>query len=218
MGYKTSRDELCKLLCNGLSEMNLFLAKEQENKLIQFVLLMHAYNHACLLTSIRDTDKMISRHILDSLSIFQHIKKNSMIDLGSGAGLPGIPLSILMPDRNFILLDSNIKKINFLEKAKQELQLNNVHITHHLVEEYKPEKPIEGVISRSFGVFPDFLTLIHPFLKPNAQILSMTGVYPTLELAYINKPFKLVKVHPLKIPYIDAQRHVIEVKLDSVGE
>ncbi len=205
------RAELLELLHRGLIEMGQPLDRPSELQLIRYIELVSQWNKVFRLSSIHDLDAMVTRHLLDSLSILPYIKGHTIIDIGTGAGLPGIPLSIAMPDRHFCLLDSNPKKIQFLEKVIQQMSLRNVHIAHRSVEEFHVEPLFESVISRSFNTLGDFLKLSEHLVKPNGQILAMKGVYPLTELQDLKANFKLVEVHPLKIPALSAERHVVEL-------
>jgi 16S rRNA (guanine527-N7)-methyltransferase len=212
-----SRTDLFKLLHDGLNELGQSYSREVESNLIRFIELMHQQNRIFNLTSIRDLDTMISRHLLDSLSIAPYIKSKNILDVGSGAGLPGIPLAIAMPEYRFILLDNHPKKIKFLQQIVYQLRLRNVQIVHNSIEFYLPDadKLFDTIVCRSFGIFPDFLNQIRPVLAPNAQVLAMKGVYPQTELEQIKSPFKLVKAHPLTVPYLNAERHVVEVAFEG---
>jgi 16S rRNA (guanine527-N7)-methyltransferase len=212
-----SRADLFKLLHNGLNELGQMYPREVESQFIRFIELMHQQNRIYNLTSIRDLDTMVSRHLLDSLSIAPYIKSKNVLDVGTGAGLPGIPLAVALSDCRFVLIDNNPKKIKFLQQVVYQLRLKNVQIIHSNIEVYLPDadKLYNTIICRSFGIFPDFLTQIQAVLAPNAQILAMKGVYPQTELEQIKTPFKLIQTHPLKVPYLNAERHVIEVVFES---
>lgn len=209
------RAELLELLHRGLIEMGQPLDRHLEMQLIRYIELISQWNKVFRLSSIHDLDAMVTRHLLDSLSILPYIKGRTIIDVGTGAGLPGIPLSIAMPDRHFCLLDSNPKKIQFLEKISQQMSLRNVHIAHRSVEEFHVEPLFESVISRSFSTLSDFLSLSQHLIKPGGQILAMKGVYPLTELQDLKSDYKLLAVHPLKIPALSAERHVVELNYQS---
>jgi len=205
------RTELLDLLHRGLAEMGQPLDCQKESQLIRYIELISQWNRVFNLSSIRDTDTMVARHLLDSLSILPYIKGRTIIDVGTGAGLPGIPLSIAMPDHHFCLLDNNRKKIQFLEKVSQQMSLRNVHIVNRKVEEFHVEPLFESVISRSFSTLGDFLALSKHLVKPGGQILAMKGVYPLTELQELNPVFKVIDIHPLKVPKLSAERHVVEL-------
>jgi 16S rRNA (guanine527-N7)-methyltransferase len=214
-----SRIELFELLHQGLVEMGQPLERQMETQLIRYIELIAQWNRVFNLTAIRDLDTMVIRHLLDSLSILPYLKGRHIIDVGTGAGLPGIPLAIVLPDRQFVLLDSNQKKTRFLQQTCYHMRLNrNVHIVHKRAEEYTPEQLFDCVISRAFSTTRDFLTLSEHLIKPGGQILAMKGVYPLTELQEVNKPFRVVDVHPLKVPQLNAERHVVDLIYEPVTE
>ncbi len=211
-----SRTELLELLHRGLAEMDQPLDSQIESKLIRYIELVSQWNKIYRLSSIHDLDTMVTRHLLDSLTILSHIKGRTIIDVGTGAGLPGIALSIAMPDRHFCLLDNNRKKIQFLEKISKEMSLRNVHIVNRAVEEFHVEPLFESVISRSFSTLGEFLALSKHLVQPGGQILAMKGVYPLTELQDLNPDFEVMAVHPLKVPELSAERHVVELRYQPV--
>jgi 16S rRNA (guanine527-N7)-methyltransferase len=207
-----SRIELFEQLHQGLIEMNQPLDRQMEAQLIRYIELIAQWNRVFNLTAIRDLDTMVTRHLLDSLSILPHLKGKLILDVGTGAGLPGIPLAIVIPDRQFVLLDSNQKKTRFLQQTCYQMRLRNVRVVHQRVEEYQADPLFDSVVSRAFSTLRDFLTLSQHLVKPGGQVLAMKGVYPLTELQEVTPPFKVVDVYPLKVPKLDAERHVVELK------
>jgi 16S rRNA (guanine527-N7)-methyltransferase len=203
------QNELLEMLHQGLIEMGHPLDHRTESQLIRYISLIVQWNRVYNLTSIRDSDTMITRHLLDSLSILPYIEGNTILDVGTGAGLPGIPLAIAMPNCQFVLLDSNQKKIKFLQQICYQMRLRNVRIMHKRVEEYHTDPLFDSVISRAFNTLRDFVNLSQHLVKPGGQFLAMKGVYPLTELQEVTAPFKLIEVYPLKIPKLDAERHVV---------
>src|ERR1700722_7511648 len=173
-----SQVELLEQLHQGLVEMGQPLDRQTETQLIRYIGLVAQWNRVYNLTSIRDTDTMVTRHLLDSLSILPHIEGHHILDVGTGAGLPGIPLAIAMPNRQFVLLDSNQKKTKFLQQTCYQMRLRNVKIINHRVEEYSADPLFDSVISRAFSTLRDFITLSQHLVKPGGQLLAMKGVYP----------------------------------------
>lgn len=210
------RVELLELLHRGLVGMGQSLDRQTESQLIRYIELISQWNKVFRLSSIYDLDAMVTRHLLDSLAVLPYVKGRTIVDVGTGAGLPGIPLAITMPDRHFCLIDTNRKKIQFLEKVCQQLSLRNVHIVNRAVEEFHVEPLFETVISRSFNTLNEFLTLSQHLVKPEGQTLAMKGVYPLTELQDLNPHFKLIEVHPLNIPALSAERHLVELTYQPV--
>ncbi len=213
-----SRIELFELLHQGLVELNDVPDKSTEAQLIRYIELIAQWNRVFNLTAIRDLDAMVTRHLLDSLTIKPFIKGKTVLDVGTGAGLPGIPLAIVMPDKQFVLLDSNQKKTRFLQQTVYQLRLKNVRVVHQRVEEYKAEPLFDTVVSRAFSTLRAYLQLSKHLVKPGGQILAMKGVYPLTELQEINAPFKVVNTHPLKVPKLDAERHVVDLTYEPETE
>jgi 16S rRNA (guanine527-N7)-methyltransferase len=205
------RTELLEMLHQGLSEMGQSLSTQTEGKLIRYIELIGQWNTVYKLTSIRDLDTMVTRHLLDSLSIRDFIKGQTILDVGTGAGLPGIPLAIAMPDHQFVLLDSNQKKTRFLQQTCYQMRLQNVRVVNHRAEEYHANPLFDSVISRAFSTLTDFLTQSRHLVKPSGQILAMKGIYPFTELQEVPTHFKLVEVKPLKVSQLDAERHVVNL-------
>jgi 16S rRNA (guanine527-N7)-methyltransferase len=206
-----SRIELFEQLHEGLIEMDQPLNRQIETQLIRYIELIAQWNRVFNLTAIRDLDTMVTRHLLDSLAIRSYIKGKTILDVGTGAGLPGIPLAIVMPEHQFVLLDSNQKKTRFLQQTCYQMRLRNVRVVHERVEEHRADPLFDCVISRAFSTLRDFLTLSQHLVKPNGQVLAMKGVYPLTELQDIPSSFKLIEVHALKVPQLNAERHVIDL-------
>ena len=206
-----SQNELLEKLHQGLTELNCPLNRPQELQLIRYIEHIAKWNKLFRLTTIRDLDTMVTRHLLDSLSILSYIQGQTILDVGSGAGLPGIPLAIAMPDRQFVLLDSNQKKTRFLQQTCYQMHLRNVRVVHKLVEDYQPDSLFDSVVSRAYGTLHHYISSSQHLIKPGGQILAMKGVYPLTELQDLAAPFKLIETHPLKVSQLDAERHLIEL-------
>lgn len=169
------------------------------------------WNKAYNLTAVRDPDEMVSRHLLDSLSVVPYVAAlgDSWLDVGSGGGMPGIPLAILFPERRFTLLDSNGKKTRFLTQVKLELKLDNLEVIHSRVEAVQPERPFAGIISRAFSSLEDFANWTRHLGDGETHWLAMKGLHPTDELVALPADFRLDAEHALAVPGCQGQRHLL---------
>lgn len=201
--------QLKQILQNGINELQLNLSTQIQQELIDYVLLLHKWNKTYNLTAIRDPKEMVIRHILDSLAIVPYIKGKRILDVGSGAGLPGIPLALALPQKHFVLLDSNSKKIRFLIYAVAVLKINNVEIIQERVENYQPQQKFASIITRAFASLSDTLSKTKHLYNKNGYLLAMKGKYPTQELQKIKQP---ILVHKIKVPNLDEQRHLVLVR------
>ena len=181
-------------------------------KLLDYLALLQKWNKTYNLTAIRDVDEMFIKHILDSLSVAPHIDSERLIDVGTGGGLPGIPLAILFPERQVDLLDSNSKKTRFLVQAKAELGLKNVEVIHHRVEAYHPETLYDGVVSRAFASLDDMLNWTHHLLKPQGHWWAMKAQKTQDEVAQLPNFAKMSQVFELHVPSLDAERTLIKIE------
>lgn len=206
-----SQYELVEILHQGLIAMGLPLDQQKEMQLIRYIKLIAKWNKQFRLTSIRDLETMVNRHLLDSLSVLPYVKGQTVLDVGTGAGFPGIPLAIAMPDRKFVLLDTSQKKTRFLKQTCSQMCFYNVHVVHKPVEDYQPNTLFDSVISRAFGTLRDFIIPSQHLVKPGGQILAMKSIYPLMELQDVTAPFKLINVYALKVPRLYPERHLIEL-------
>lgn len=187
---------------------------DEDKKLERFVELLEQWNGAYNLTAVRDPEEMVTKHLLDSLVLlpFLRDRPGPALDVGTGAGLPGIPLAVSLPALHFILLDSNGKKTRFVTQAMATLALRNVEVAQARVEDYRPAQPFATVMSRAFSSLQDFVQLAGPVCAAGGRLLAMKGVYPKQELQDIPAGFKLLAVHPLQVPGLDAERCVVEIE------
>lgn len=199
-------DSCREKLNQGLSVLNLPVAELQIDALLKFINLINKWNKAYNLTAVRDPLEMVTLHLLDSLAILPHVKSPRIADIGTGAGLPGIPLAICLPDCHFTLVDSNSKKTRFVQQAVLELQLKNVEVVHSRVEQFKPPRLFTTVISRAFASMPDIVDLTGHLLAEDGCLLAMKGQIPEQELAELNLDYTVI---PLNVPGIDAERCLI---------
>jgi 16S rRNA (guanine527-N7)-methyltransferase len=193
-------------LSEGLQALNVSVTAQVQTKLIDYLHLLQKWNRAYNLTAIREPSAMLTKHILDSVAIMPYLRGKRVIDVGTGAGLPGIPLALLLEDWHFTLLDSNGKKTRFLIQAKSELALTNVEIVQARVEDYKPEHRFTDVVTRAFSDISDMIDKTHHLLSAAGQLVAMKGVYPQQELQKVNVHYA---VHPLQVPGLGEQRHLV---------
>lgn len=202
-------------LAQGLETLSLPLDEKQQAQLLAYIDLLVKWNGTYNLTALRDEDKMLSHHVLDSLSVVPFVSGSlSLLDVGSGGGMPGIPCAIACPDLAVTLLDSNSKKTTFLRQAVIELGLKNVSVETCRVEELQGQK-FGCIISRAFSELSDFVNLTQTLLAKDGFWLAMKGVYPYDEIARLPAFASLQTVSSLNVPFVDAERHL--VRLDYQG-
>ncbi len=204
--------QLDRVLQQGISALGLQVEDTARVALLQYIGLLDRWNKAYNLTSIKDPLQMVSYHLLDSLSIGSHLQGQSFIDVGTGAGLPGIPLAVTYPDKAFSLLDSNGKRIRFLFQIKSALQLANVTEMQARVEQHTPEQCYDGVISRAFASLADMIAGCAHLLPSGGYFYAMKGRYPDKELSELPKGYKVEQALELVVPTLDQQRHLIIIK------
>ncbi len=201
---------LLQQLKTGCELLDLSLTEQQLLKLEHYVELLAKWNKVYNLTSVRDPQEMVSRHILDSLSILPYLNGDSLLDVGTGAGLPGIPVAITRPDIAVTLLDTNSKKTRFLQQVKAELGLDNITVVHARVEQADLPK-FAMVTARAFATIEDIIDLTGQHCDDAGSLLLMKGVRPDDELKSIGKGFKLQDVVTLDVPDCDGERHLIRI-------
>ena len=195
-----------------IKETSLEVSNEQVSLLIQYVELLNKWNKAYNLTSVRDPKDMIIKHIMDSLMVGPLLKGQSFIDVGTGPGLPGIPLAILYPERKFVLLDSLGKRVTFLRQVVFQLKLENVTPVKSRVEEYHPEQPFDGVLSRAFSSLIDMVTWCeHLVSKDQGRFLALKGIYPTEEISVLPNNITVENSYTIVVPQLEGERHLIEL-------
>jgi 16S rRNA (guanine527-N7)-methyltransferase len=197
-------------LSQGLQELGIALDGQTRQKLLDYLALLEKWNKVHNLTAVRDPGEMVTLHLLDSLSVLPHIKNGRLLDVGSGAGLPGIPLAIVRPDLQVTVMDSNHKKASFMRQAKAVLGINNLEVVCGRVEGFRPEHKFDMVISRAFSDLAEFMRLTSHLCAENGVWLAMKGVYPHEELAQV--PGRATEVVALTVPGLEAQRHLVFLK------
>ena len=199
-------------LDEGLDAMGLDLPEEQRQRLIGFLTLLLRWNRTYNLTAVRDPEAAVTRHLLDSLAVLPYLTGSPVLDLGSGAGLPGIPLAIAVPSHRFVLLDGNGKKIRFIRQAALELGLSGVEAVQARMESYRPQQKFATIISRAVAELETLWRAAEPLLATPGRVLLMKGRRPEAELAALSAPNP--QCHRLSVPGLEAERHLIEIRRD----
>lgn len=205
-------DDWQQRLDDGLAALDLPAASAARDGLADYLALLAKWNRAFNLTAVRDPAAMVTRHILDSLVVAPHVPSGSFCDVGTGPGLPGIPLALLEPARRAVLLDSNIKKTRFCRQAAAELGLRNVEVVHGRVEDYRPKERFATVISRAFASLAEFVATSRHLVAAGGIMLAMKGTYPENEIEQLPADVSVAATHRLRVPGLDAERHLIELR------
>lgn len=201
------------MLDDGLAQMNLKINETKREKLLHYVGLLEKWNKVYNLTAVREPQRMLGLHILDSLSVHPHVAHcKTIIDVGTGAGLPGIVLAIANPEVGFSLLDTIAKKTTFVRQAIGELGLDNTVVLTGRVENYRPADGFDGVISRAFAELKDFVDGAAHLCNAKGRLFAMKGVYPHDEIARLPAGFAVEQVNPLSVPSVEGQRHLIVIR------
>lgn len=200
-----------QFIVEGAERLGVFLPDGAVERLAAYLALLERWNRAYNLTAVRDPGAMVIRHLLDSLSILPWIEGPRVLDVGSGAGLPGIPLAVARPSMTFCLLDSNGKRTRFLTQAAAELQLKNVEVVRSRVEDYQPSSLFNSVVSRAFATLAELLAGAGRLCVPEGRLLAMKGVFPDDELVRLPPGYVLMGVYPLHVPNLEAERHLVHL-------
>jgi len=196
---------------SGAAELGLPLSADQASQLLRLLDELDDWNQRMNLTAIRERGQQITKHLLDSLSVHSHLRGVRIADIGTGAGFPGLPLAIALPELQLTLVDSTGKKLKFVEHAAQTLGLHNVQTAHTRAESYRPKERFDCVVSRAVGPIETFVKWSGHLTVGGGRLLAMKGRYPTDELEHIPSGWKLAAVHQLKVPGLDEQRHLVEL-------
>lgn len=197
----------------GCTELKLAMPADAVDRLVRYMGLVEKWNRGQNLTAITDPEAMATRHVLDSLSGTPWLSGELLLDVGSGAGLPGVPLAIAQPSRRFVLLDSRRKRVQFLLYTKKVLRLDNVEVVQTRLEKYRPEQKFGTLTVRAFAAFPELVMRTMPFVTTGARLVVWQRNDPTLDLeeALVGYPVGYV-VHPVRVPGIQAPRHIVVVE------
>ena len=198
-------------LADGIKQLNLNIDEEKQELLLRYLEQLAKWNKAYNLSGIKDPGSMLTLHLLDSLSILPFISETSVLDVGTGAGLPGIPIAICKPKTEISLLDSNGKKARFLFQAITQLSLKNTEVINNRVENYQSPKSVDIVVSRAYSSLAQFISQTRHLLGEKSKLLAMKGHYPQTEIDALPEGFKLLEVHKLHIPGEAGARHLLEI-------
>ena len=208
------------VLTQGAAKLGVELAQPQSNTLLRFLALLDKWNKAFNLSAVRDPRDMLSRHLLDSLSLLPLLRECrgnttdqafTVLDVGTGPGLPGIPLAICMPDTQFVLLDSNGKKTRFVFQACVELGLKNVQVENARIENYQSDRQVDIVVSRAFASLSDFVLGCDAVATDDTRLIAMKGQYPADEIAAVPAHWQVLRTHEIRVPGSEGERHFIEL-------
>lgn len=200
-------NHLIQLLSTALTRLN--IETDISKQLMDFVYLLEKWNKTYNITAIRDLEQMVILHVIDSASVYRYLSGNSIIDVGTGGGIPGIIFAIINPTLKVTLLDSNQKKTRFLRYAQRDLNIKNITIVCDRVEEFKPQTAFDVVISRAFTEVGKFLSLSGHLCKPDGKLLAMKGPRIESEKNVAQIGFKLIEDIDIQVPFLDAQRRLL---------
>ena len=202
------------LLVEGLHRMSLNLSDQMIDQLMAYLNLIEKWNRVYNLTAIRERDEMIKLHFLDSLSILNHVEMEHVLDVGSGAGFPGIVLAITKPELKVTVMDSVNKKTTFMQQVKSELSLTNLNVVNARVEEYQPTILFDGVITRAFSSVQNMLSMTQHILQKDGAWLAMKSKDVKEELKALDEnQYTLI---PLEVPFINAERYLVKLKKENI--
>lgn len=206
-----------QLLIGGCQQLGLQLNEAQLNKIQAYLENLLKWNKAYNLTAIRDPREMVIKHLLDSLSIYPHIQGKSVLDVGTGPGLPGIPVSICDTNKHWTLIDSNGKKTRFLLQMKADLALHNLDVVKGRIENLAAQNTYDVITSRAFSALQDFVGVCLPLLKSDGELVAMKGTIPHEEIEQLNHQQLDIEIKPLAVPFLEEERHLILVKHKPQG-
>ena len=202
---------LINQLQQGCNALELTADASQQERLLEYLTLLAKWNKTYNLTAVRDDQQMVTRHLLDSLAISSYLSGKRFIDVGTGAGLPGIPLAIMFPEREFHLLDSNGKKTRFLFQVKTALCLDNMTVHQARVASFRPAELFDAVLSRAFASLQDMVHGCRHLLVPGGRLLAMKGANPSEELEAVHGECAQMSVYPLTVPGLRERRHLVDL-------
>ncbi|MBA3562469.1 MAG: 16S rRNA (guanine(527)-N(7))-methyltransferase RsmG [Gammaproteobacteria bacterium] len=198
-------------LVEGAAALGVQLDEPRVQRLLAYVDTLVTWNRAWNLTAIRDPQDMLPRHLLDSLSVASYLAGESVVDVGTGAGLPGIPLAIADPARRFMLIDANGKKVRFVTHVIGRLGVGNAAVEQIRIEHYRPEQGFDTVLCRAFSTLANLLQSAGHLCAPGGRVIAMKGMRPQAEIDALPDGWRLVAVSRVQVPGIDRERHIVEI-------
>lgn len=205
-------------LSTGLATLDLRIEAEQQQALIRYLKLIQKWNRSFNLVADSTDQQLLNKHLLDCLAVAPFVRPNSeqtILDVGSGAGFPGIPWAILFPNTRFVLLDSNGKKTRFLFQIKTELKLANVEVENSRLEHYQSPGQIDIVTCRAFATLAETLEKSRHLITPETRLMALKGRYPEAELNSLPKDYRTISVTEIQVPGIEGQRHLVEIGVSA---
>lgn len=202
---------LHQLLRQALKQNALAIMDAQQDQLIRYLELMQTWNRIFNLTAVIEPRESVYLHLIDSLVVQPFLHGQRFLDVGTGAGLPGIPLAITHPEQHWVLLDKNSKKTRFLTQVIAELGLKNVEVVHGRCEDFQPSERFDSILSRAFAALPLFVTGTVHLLKPSGYLIAMKGKYPQAELDAVPDTFKVESVTRLNVQGVEIERHIVRL-------
>jgi len=192
-----------------IAQTDLTVTEQQIDQLVGYVAMLDKWNKAYNLTSVRDPYEMLVKHIMDSIVVSPHLEGERFIDVGTGPGLPGIPLAIMNPDKQFTLLDSLGKRIRFIRQVIHELKINNVTPVQSRVEEFQPEIGFDAVLSRAFASMSDMVSWCHHLPASHGHFLALKGQFNQQEVTELPEWCSVTEVKSLQVPELEGERHLV---------
>jgi 16S rRNA (guanine527-N7)-methyltransferase len=195
----------------GAQQLGMTLSETDATRMLKLLDELDDWNQRMNLTAIRQRDQQITKHLLDSLSIAGFVRGARVLDVGTGAGFPGLPLAIAMPEVQFTLLDSTAKKLKFIEHVAQVIAASNVQTVHTRAESFRPKERFDTIVSRAVGAVGVFVEWAGHLCIGGGRLLAMKGRDPTQELQKLPSGWKVAAVHRLSVPGLDEERHLVEI-------
>ena len=200
-----------EVLAGGARELGIELTPERAEALLKLVDELEQGNALFNLTAIRDRPGMLTKHVLDSLSVQPYLRGGRLADVGTGAGFPGLALAIVNPQRRFTLIEATGKKARFVEQTVQRIGCSNVLVVNSRAESYRPFELFDTVVARALSSLADFVAYAGHLLAPGGRLLAMKGKRPDEEISALPKSFRVLAVHRLSVPGLTDERHLVEL-------